>query len=61
MLELRLSIVAASIRRELPPLGCGISYERGVSLWQANEFFAVVFLMPFMALALRLHVVKAAV
>jgi hypothetical protein len=26
-----------------------------------NEFFAVVFLMPYMALALRLHVVKAAV
>jgi hypothetical protein len=26
-----------------------------------NEFFAVVFLMPCMALALRLHVVKAAV
>jgi hypothetical protein len=26
-----------------------------------NEFFAVVFLMLFMALALRLHVVKAAV
>jgi len=26
-----------------------------------NEFFAVVFLLPFMALALRLHLVKAAV
>jgi hypothetical protein len=61
MLELRLSIVAASIRRELPPLGLRYFLRAGGFVVAGNEFFAVVFLMPFMALALRLHVVKAAV